>query len=644
MVAAPRSVPLVALGLLAAVAMAYFNSVGGVFVFDDHAAILENPSVRRLWPLTEALSPPPGGLAVSGRPLVNLSLAFNHALGGTQPAGYHVANAAIHGLAALLLFGIVRRTWTRIGRTERDATFLAGGVALLWALHPLQTAAVTYVVQRAESLAGLFYLLVLYGFVRATETAERTASARRWLALSVGACLLGMATKETMATAPVMVLLYDRTFAGGSFRAAWRQRRGYYLALAGTWLLLLGLIFGTAGRGGTVGWAAGISPWRYLLTQAEALTLYLRLAVWPDPLVFDYGERLVSGFAAVWPNALLVVALLAGTAVALRRWPVAGFLGAWFFLVLAPTSSVVPIASHTIAEHRMYLPLAVVIVGLAVMADRWLGRRAPLGLLALAIGAGALTMARNATYRSEAELWADTVKKAPANARAQANLGQALLETGRLAEAATAYETAARLQPRSAELRANLGQVYARLGRGAEAVEQGEAAVGLAPENAVAHLNLATALAQLGRLDEAVGHFAEARRRQPGDAGVAQAWADARVQQAQARARQGRLDDARGAVEDVLREVPDHVEAWFMRGNLAAAAQDFERAVAAYRHALALAPDHVGARNNLANVFLVTGRTRDAIDAYRDVLRLRPDDRSVRENLQRAEALRAAQP
>ena len=682
MIAAPRSILLIAAGLVAAVSVVYFNSGRGAFVFDDHAAILENASIRRLWPLTEALSPPAGGLAVSGRPVVNLSLAFNYAWGGMNPAGYHVVNGVIHALAALVLFGVVRRTWAKRSQVENEATLLAGGVALLWALHPLQTAAVTYVVQRAESLAGLFYLLVLYGFVRATEgmrvpgsefrvpgletgdsrvnrrqlgtrnpepgtpkpePGPARAGARRWLVLSVGACVLGVATKETLVTAPLVVLLYDRTFVAGSFHAAWSRRRAYYLALAGTWLLLCAWMAGADGRGGTVGFAAGVSPWRYLLTQAEALVLYLKLAVWPHPLVFDYGERLVSGLAEVWPQALSVVALLAGTVVALWRRPTIGFVGAWFFLMLAPTSSIVPIASHTIAEHRMYLPLAAVIVALAVGAQTLLRRRSVgLWLIGLSVGAGALTMARNATYRTEVALWSDTVAKVPTNARAQANLAQALLESGRPAEAATAYETAVQLQPESADLRANLGQVYARLGRSAEAVEQGEAAVRLAPANGIARVNLAEALAQVGRVDEAVAHLAEVRRLQPEAADVAQALADALVQQAQARVRQGRLDDARAAVEEALRVMPGHVEALFTRGNLAAATQDFAPAAEDYRQALALAPDHVGARNNLANVYLVTGRTREAIETYREVLRLRPDDRSVRENLERAEALSGA--
>ena len=639
MIAPSRSVLPIAIGLACAVCVVYFNSLNAPFVFDDRASILENPSIRSLWPITAPLSPPAGGLSVSGRPLVNLSLAFNYAIGGTNPRSYHVFNVLVHALAALTLFGIVRRTWCRAGKSADDAWLIAGAVALLWALHPLQTGAVTYVIQRAEAMMGLLYLFALYSFIRGVE-AESSNRSRLWLAASVIGCALGMATKEVMVTAPLMVLLYDRTFVVGGFLAACRRRSGYYLALASTWLVLVFLLFGSPGRGGTAGFDAGISAWRYLLTQAEAVTLYLRLSVWPHPLVFDHGERLVSGITAVWLEVLVVVALLVGTAVALRRRPMLGFLGTWFFLILAPSSSFVPIASHTIAEHRMYLPLAAVVVAIAAATQAW-WRRGFVLLLLLAVIAAGLTIGRNRTYHSEAELWAHTAAQAPTNARAHANLGGALLEAGQLAEAAAAYEQAARLQPKSAEIRANLCHVYARLGRLAEAVTEGRMAIQLAPENAAARINLASVLLQTGRVEEAIEHLTVAHRVHPGAADVARALADALVQQAQTLARGGRIDEARRQAEEALRVAPDHVEAEFLRGNLAAAAQDFGRATTAYRRVLALAPDHVGARNNLANVFLVTGQVREAIDAYREVLRLRPNDRSVQENLQRAQALQA---
>ncbi|HEY8995225.1 MAG TPA: hypothetical protein VIM71_11225, partial [Lacunisphaera sp.] len=247
-------------GLSLVVGLVYANSFTGPFVFDDLPAIADNPSIRRLRPLGAVLAPDlDGGVTVSGRPLVNFSLAVNYALGGKGVASYHATNLLIHMLAGLVLLGVVRRTLRRSSSVvlRENAGSVGGFTALLWLLHPLQTESVTYIVQRAEALMGLCYLLSLYGFIRATE-ATRPG---RWFALSVMACLLGMACKEVMVSAPLMILLYDRTFVAGTFRAAWQHRWRYYLALAATWLVLAWLVAGTTGRGGTAGFGTTVGSW-----------------------------------------------------------------------------------------------------------------------------------------------------------------------------------------------------------------------------------------------------------------------------------------------------------------------------------------------------------------------------------------------
>ena len=154
--------------VLAAV-LAYRDSFSGPFIFDDEHSIQQNPTIGRLWPIWKPLCPPNHGETVTGRPLLNLSFAVNYAVGGLNVRGYHVANLAIHVLAALLLFGILRRTFLLPSNGTfqiATPTGLAFVIALLWAIHPLQTESVTYIVQRAESLVGLFYLLTLYCFIR----------------------------------------------------------------------------------------------------------------------------------------------------------------------------------------------------------------------------------------------------------------------------------------------------------------------------------------------------------------------------------------------------------------------------------------------------------------------------------------------
>ncbi len=358
---------------MVAAVLAYHNSFSGPFIFDD-VGISQNPTIRQLWPIWKPLCPPNHGETVTGRPLLNLSFAANYAVNGLNVWGYHVANLAIHVLAALLLFGILRRTFLLPGGADipvclmnqdsrgRHKIFLALAIALLWAIHPLQTESVTYIVQRAESLVALFYLLTLYCFIRGATSGR----GRFWYAAAVLACLLGMASKEVMVSAPLMVLLYDRAFLAGSFREAWRRRYGVYLALASTWVLLGWLVIVAGGRGGSAGFGAGVGSWAYLCTQFGAIVHYLKLSVWPHPLLLDYGRETVPITLEIVPDAILVVLLGLTTLVALWRWPKIGFLGAWFFAILAPTSSIVPVATQVIAEHRMYLPLAAVVTAVSL--------------------------------------------------------------------------------------------------------------------------------------------------------------------------------------------------------------------------------------------------------------------------------------
>ena len=219
---------LAASAIIAVTVAAYWHSLDGEFMFDDRVWIVENPSIKHLWPLGDVLLPADAA-HVGGRPIVSLSLAVNYALGGLDVRGYHAVNLAIHICAALVLFGVVRRTLVLprlIARFGEAATPLAAIVALIWAVHPIQTEAVSYVIQRAESLVGLFYLLTLYCFIRG---ATARATKPLWYLACFVACLLGMATKEVMVTAPIVLLLYDRTFLSDRFGSRWPSVGGFIL-------------------------------------------------------------------------------------------------------------------------------------------------------------------------------------------------------------------------------------------------------------------------------------------------------------------------------------------------------------------------------------------------------------------------------
>ena len=610
--------------------MVYRQTFSVPLLYDDKSSLTDNLSICRLWPLGPVLSSPLGSV-VRGRPLLNLSYALNYAVGGTAVSGYHLVNLLIHALAGWTLFALVRRTLRRPSLEERfgrDATVLALAVSAIWAWHPVQTEAVTYLSQRAESLMGLFYLLTLYCFARGAGTDGK--SRRLWFSLSALACLAGVGTKEVMVTAPLLVLVYDRTFVSGSLVSAWRRHWPRYVALVATWLPLGCLLVGLHDRG--AGFVPEVSWWAYGLTECRVIVKYLLLVFWPHPLVFDYGPFVPIGLSEVWPYLLVLAALLTATCAALRRSPALGYAAGWFFLILAPTSSIVPVFAQPMAENRLYLPLAGVAAFAVLGTFALAGRRCLPVLAAIAVGLGLVSVQRNRDYQSASTLWSDTVAQRPDNERAHNNLGFAWSETpGRLDDAIAQYEAALRLKPDYAEAHNNLGSAWwQKPGRQTDAVAEFAKAVRLKPDYAEAHNNLANVLSTMpGRLDDAIVHYREALRLKPD-------YVEAHFNLGLAWWRTpGRLAEAAGQFEEVLRLQPDDIGAHKnlglvcarMPGRLADAAAQFEAV-------LRLQPDDAAAHKNLGVAWAqMPGRLRDAIAQLEEAQRLKPDDLATRQAL-----------
>jgi tetratricopeptide (TPR) repeat protein len=581
--------------IVAAGSLAYANSFTQLFAgADAKESIRDNHHIRQLWPLSEAMSLPllddaldsdeggKGGTVVR-RPILSLSFALNYQLSGLDPRGFHAGNLAIHLGAALLLFGIVRRTLRERVADERGV-LLALVVALLWVVHPLQTEAVTYIVQRAESLMSFFLLLTLYCAVRALDAVRPGA----WYGCAVVACALGMGTKETMVVTPLLVVLYDYTFA-----PRWRPR--LYIGLAATWTVLLVLLLATAGDVAKDFEGGGTLP--YLLAQPGVVLHYLRLTAWPWPLhvyisteLFDVESTRQGLFPAV-----VVVALLAFTVWALwrRRWY--GFLGAWFFLILAPTSSIIA-TSDVIQEHRMYLPLAAVVSAVVLLGDAALRRLSPaasrtrLGVAIVAAAVvllGSVTRARNVDYHGEFSMVhpADLPEAYMILAQhhlyrgdldAAANEAQEVLvdrsadrrdvvfahflsgfaaeRRGELEAAATHFRQAVKLQPDLAYAQRELASILMRLGRLDEAAEQCELALQTRPRFPEAHYEYGMILMQQNRSAEAVEHLERAVALQPG-------FAEAHYELAMALLDGGDMDGARRQLRRAIELRADLTEA-----------------------------------------------------------------------------------
>ncbi|MEO5762135.1 MAG: tetratricopeptide repeat protein, partial [Vicinamibacteria bacterium] len=434
-------------------------------------------------------------------------------------------NLAIHLTASLLLFGVVCRTLVAAGVAAAAALWQGFTIALLFVVHPLQTGSVTYIVQRVESLMGLFFLATLYASIRALDSEH--AQKGLWGTGAILACAFGMGSKEVMVSAPLVVMLWDRLFAP----RARSSRRGFYGGLMATWLILLSLVFGGY-RSSSVGFGFAQWPWwKYLMTQAEVLARYLRLSFVPAPLVLDYEWPAVQSLAQVIIPGLLIVALLLMAIWGVVRRRPESFLGAWFFLILAPTSTILPIATEVAAEHRMYLPLAAVISAVVLGAASLLRRLServpglktvfavggPIGVAVIAFIFGSMTRARNLDYQDYDRIWLDTIAKRPQNARARTNYASSLLTVGRFADAEIHLRVAVENQPANAEAQANLGVALSAQGKLDEGIDHLRRAVALVPDYAEAHRNMGEAYALKGGMSDAVAAYLKALDSLPSD-------------------------------------------------------------------------------------------------------------------------------
>lgn len=527
-----RTIPWALLLVLAGL-LAYANSFKGPFIFDDLECIRNNPYLHHLWPLTDAISYPVWSEAshtLAGRPVVSLTFALNYALSGYDVWSYHLVNLLIHLANGLLVFGLVRQTLATPRLKKEYASsgsVMAFSVALLWTVHPLTTASVTYIIQRAESLSSLFYLLTMYCAARGFRS-ERGAG---WHLGAAVSCLVGVGCKETVVTAPLMVFLYDYLLVTPGTKETLRHHRNLYIGLCSSWLVLA-LLMSLAPRLDTVGFGfRGMPPLRYLLNQGGVILHYLHLSVWPDPLVLDYLWPQPRGLLHFLPGAALVAALVIWTAVAVTRRLPSALMGAWFFVLLAPTSSFVPVLTEVAAEHRMYLPLiaplcVVVMAGSLMLSEVFKKKpvlRSRVGgalVVALALTFAVLTHARNRDYRSTGAIWQDTARKQPWNPRALHNLGIAYAEIGKYQDALGFFDRALSIRPDFLQARMNRAVALARLGDADAALAEAESVLALDPERPDVHRVLGQVYLYKGDFEQAKPHFRKALELQPQDVGT----------------------------------------------------------------------------------------------------------------------------
>jgi tetratricopeptide (TPR) repeat protein len=486
---------------------------------------------------------------------------------------------------------------------------------------------------------GLFYLLTIYCVLRGAGSPRGFW----WYLIAVICCALGMGSKAVMVTAPVVVFLFDRTFISKSFIQTLRRRWLLHVGLLATWSVLWvtdvakGVLNPSTTRAvvrpATVGFGmTDVTPWEYLTTQADVLVHYLRLSLWPHPLCLDYGWPMAKSTAEAVVPGIAILALLAGTLWALWRKPWLGFLGAWFFIILAPTSSFVPL-KDPIFEHRMYLSTAAVVALVVIIVHAVLrtvfARSASGAAIRPTIGAilagvavlalGAVTRERHTDYHSQVTMWEDVVAKRPENARGHHNLGSALDNEGRYDEAVRAFREAARLDPLDETTYTSLGQSLARQGKLSEALAALRRALEIGPQYAKAHRMLGTVFAMMGETDQAIDALRQAAELDPRDPRT-------HYNLANALSEKGLAEEAIEHYEAALRLRPQFPDALVNLGIELQGKGLYDEAAAKLEEALRLDPAHKLARVYLGYDLIRRGRVETAVNMFREGVRLRPDD------------------
>lgn len=536
------------LGSLLAAFAVYGPALHGEFLFDDVYLPFLLPDVQQ--------APLRAWLGV--RPVLMISYWLNYQTSGLAPFPYHAVNVVLHALNALLAWAIARRLLAVAGETSPRREWLAAFGGALFLLHPAQTESVAYVASRSETLSVLFFLSAYAVFLYRRQQAISTLRALAVLVLFGLACTV----KEHTVVLPALLLLTDYYFTT-PFRMEGIRRNGkLYAPILAAGLLGAAAVWRVLATAQTAGFQIREFTWyEYLFTQFRVILTYLRLYVLPVNLNGDYNYGVSRSLLE--PATLAALLLLLGLVwIAWKRrrdYTLAsfGFLG--FLLLLAPTSSVVPIRD-VIAERRLYLPFLCLILLTLDLLRRW---RPPVAALAavsgvVLIAAGAATYQRSQVWSSALAFWQDTVAKSPNNARAHFQLAYAQWHEGRCAEALKSYEKVARLEK---------------------------------PDDRLL-IDWALALECAGRVDEAVAKLREAGKLAP--------TAHVYAQIGMIYGKHNRAEEALAALAEAEKIDPRFEMTYVYKGNVYATRGDWASAAAHYRHAAALNPNNETAQRALA--------------------------------------------
>ncbi|MBU1008903.1 MAG: tetratricopeptide repeat protein [Bacteroidetes bacterium] len=471
----------VILALIAGITAVYYASLSVDFQFDDLLSIVYN---RRLHSLS-GFADLHYWLNPNNRALGYFTFALNYQAGQLNPTGYHVVNMVLHLLTSYMVYAfslLLLNLKAPEGYSDNRKKMLAFVAAVIFALHPVQTMAVTYVVQRLTLLVSLFYLTSAFCYVKARMAMieNKGKKARYYFGFAFLSFVLGILSKQNIFTlVPMLLMIEWMVFVKpGEKTPMWLKFSFFGGLMMITALLATGLMPAET---------SSISRTDYLLTQAVVLIEYIKLIFWPLNLNIDHFiavQHTLFNVAVI--GGLILFLLMAGLAIFMRngRFRLTGISILWFFIALSVESSLIPI-SDVMFEHRLYLPLAGLITGIVFGVDALWGKGRnfmPLLLFAVLAGLAVVTYQRNLVWQDEYALWSDSMKQYPDNPRAVNNVGLALKKRGNIEQALEFYNKALALKPDMVEALYNKGLVYFDQGNYPLAIEQFDRVLAQSPK------------------------------------------------------------------------------------------------------------------------------------------------------------------
>ncbi len=634
------SLPLLALTMLGFVA--YLNSLPNSFHFDDYDAIVNNPAIRdlkhlpsyftdtRTWTMSSQ---------VDWRPMVLTTFALNYWMGGINPVFYRLTNLALHIGVAFFLFlifkNIAARSAARLpGLSTRTVAWLALFASGLFLVHTANSEVVNYIFARSTLLATFFYVAAFYGYLRGPFSGQEQFS-RFWHLAAVTLFILAGCSKGSAITLPLSLVVFEIIFLNPLAQPLWQlyrkdpRRFKKYLPLAVLGLAYVALrpsfVRRLMVRVVTGGNAE--SALAYLYTQFRAWVYYMRLFFWPDPLIFDYpGFGLSSSpwEARVLLSLALVLMILG---IAWRFWktaPVISFFIFWYFIVLLPEASFIPL-TNLVSGYRPYpgnLGLSIVIVVLVYQVTSWLskkaggeireGRRAALCAGTAAILVCSLTVAtikRNEVWRDGGTLWRDVMSKDPTNPRAYMNLGVYLQRIGEYKQAEELIEKAVRMTPTDGFAHLLRALFNVEMGRNAEALNDLNHAIDLDRNALHAYYYRGELYRKVGEHQKALADYHMAVKLRP-------LYTNALFGIAQVLRQTGEDDQTKATCEKIIQINARDARAYSCLGEFFSRHGRYHDALAVYREGTALLPKSTSLWYELGGVYEKLDMYKEAGDAY----------------------------